>query len=254
VFLDFEENQVSFQMRNKMPCHVAIILGIATSAAYGQHTGDVFVGRSAAGQLKASPVGSGGYIPDQNIKLLPPVSGLFNGWSDNNPGFDHIVTDQPDLDFYVLQSGTSVRLQVVQVDPAFQAISPSFVVIDDPGESMLLGTNTLHNHPTYLINSDQAQFDPEKVLWRATFKLVDTGSTAYSPSDNFTFYFATVDCNRGDCNGDTLVNGGDIPGFIATVLDPSGGSPEQRCQADTNRDGYATMEDIPSFVQQLLSS
>lgn len=218
-----------------------------------QHMGDVLVGRSAAGQLRISAPGSGGYVPEENIKLLPPVMGLFNGWSDNNPGFDRLVTSDPESDFLTLQSGVQVRIEVVQVDAAFQAISASLAIIDDPGERLLLGGSTLHTHLTWLVNSDHPMFDPDKVLWRATFKLVDTGSTGYSPSDPFTFYFATTACTRGDCNDDTVIDALDIQAFVDIVLNPTAMSAEDRCRADLNQDGLATPEDAAAFVDALLS-
>ena len=221
-----------------------------------QHTGDVIVGRSAAGQLRVSAPGSNGYVPDENIKVLPPVSsppGLFNGWSENNPGFDRLVTSDPGNDFLTLQSGCQIRIEVVQVDPAFQAISASLAVIDDPGERLLLGGSTLHTHLTWLINSDHGMFDPQKVLWRATFKLVDTGSTGYTASNPFTFYFASTPCTRGDCNGDTVIDALDIQPFIATVLNPIAATAQDRCRADLNQDGYATLDDTAAFVDQLLN-
>ncbi len=234
---------------------LGLAAALSTAPALAQHAGDVLVGRSSSNQLMVGPAGSGGYVPDENIKVLPPVSsppGLFNGWSENNPGFDHIVTDQPGLDFFTLQSGTQVRIEVVQVDPAFQTISPSFVVIDDPGERILLGGNSLHTHLTWLINSDHPLFDPLKVLWRATFKLVDTGSTAYVESAPFTFYFARVACMRGDCNDDGTIDALDIPDFITTVLDPMAAADEDRCRTDLNQDGYATVDDVEAFAEALL--
>lgn len=219
-----------------------------SAPAFAQHDGDVFVGRSSAGQLKI-----GGFIPDDNIVLLPAVSGLFNGWSDNNPGFDRVVTADPVIDLNPLQSGVQVRLEVVQVDPAFQAITSSLQIIENPGQRALLGGSNLHAHLTWLVNSGHALFDPLKVLWRATFKLVDTGSTGYTESAPFTFYFAIVDCIRGDTNEDGEINAMDIAAFIDTVLDPSSKSPADRCRADVNLDGYATIDDVVEFVEMLLS-
>jgi len=226
------------------------------STASTQHAGDVFVGRSLAGQLKIGPVGSGGFVPEDNIVVLPAVSnppGLFNGWSDNNPGFDRLVVNQPALDLYILQSGVQVRLELIQCDPAFKAITASFAVIDVPGERALLGGSSLHTHLTWLIDSDDPNFDPQKTLWRATYKLVDTGTTGYSDSAPFTFYFASVDCTRADCNADGMKDARDIQAFIETVLDPASKTAAQRCAADTNRDGYSTVDDVPAFVQALLA-
>ncbi len=231
-----------------------LVILIAASTSYGQHAGDILVGRSGTNQLKASPPGSGGYIPDANIKVLPPVSGLFNGFSDNNPGFDHIVTDIPGIDFLTLQSGTQVRLELVSVDPACKAVTSSFAIIDVPGERALLGNNLLHTHLTWLIQSDDPAYDPLKVLWRATFKLVDTGGTAYTESTPFTFYFASVACTRGDCNGDTVVDAADIQAFTDILQNPATKTPTQRCSADLDKDGYVTLNDLTAFVNVLLGS
>jgi hypothetical protein len=242
---------------SKLGCLVSafsLVILQGPEIAVAQHAGDVFVGRSSSNQLKIGPTGSGGYVPDDNIKVLPPVSGIFNGWSDNNPGFDHIVTDQPALDFYILQSGTQVRLQLVQCDPAFKTITAGFAVIDQPGESALLGNQSLHTHLTWLIDSDDPAFDPLKVLWRATFRLVDTGSTGYSESAPFTFHFANVDCLRGDCDGSGAIDGGDVQAFVNTILNPAAVTGVDRCRADLDRDGYATTADIGPFVDKLLAS
>lgn len=219
-----------------------------SAPAFAQHDGDVFVGRSSAGRLKI-----GGFIPDDNIVLLPAVSGLFNGWSDNNPGFDRVVTADPVIDLNPLQSGVQVRLEVVQVDPAFQAITSSLQIIENPGQRALLGGSNLHAHLTWLVNSGHASFDPVKVLWRATFKLVDTGTTGYTDSEPFTFYFANVDCLRGDTNDDGEISALDIATFVATLLNPQSATPEDRCRADVNYDGYATVDDVAEFVEMLLS-
>lgn len=228
-----------------------VLVAVFGNAVFAQpHAGDVIVGRSGTNVLRIDP---GGFVPDDEIVLLPPSSGLFNGWADNNPGFDHLVVDEPENDLFTLASGCQIRLELVAADPAFRAITNTFAIIDDPGERALLGGAALHAHLTWHVNSDHASFDPLKVLWRATFKLVDTGTTGYATSSEFTFHFATVDCTRGDCNGDTAIDGRDIADFVATVLDPAGHTDEDRCRADTNRDGYASVEDIGSFVGMLLT-
>lgn len=214
----------------------------------GVDEGDVIVARSAANQLRID-----GYAPDAEITVLEPSSGLFNGWTGTEPGFDHLVMDEPENDLLTLENGCQIRLELVAADPAFRAITNTFTIIDDPGERALLGGAALHAHLTWHVNSDHSGFDPLKVLWRATFKLVDTGTTGYATSSEFTFHFATVDCVRGDCNGDTVIDGRDLAEFVAIVLDPAGRTDEDRCRADTNRDGYASVDDVESFVGMLLT-
>lgn len=231
-----------------------LIIG-ATPRAAAQDEGDILVCRTGTGQLRIAPAAGGGYEPEANVGVLPAVTnppGLFNGWADIEPGFDHVVSDQPALDCLVLQSGVQVRLELIQCDPAFKAITTSFSVIDVPGERALLGGSSLHTHLTWLIDSDDPSFDPLKTLWRATYKLVDTGTTGYSDSTPFTLYFGNVECTRGDCNGDGSRDARDVQAFVNTLLDPASRTAAQRCAADTNRDGYATVEDVSAFVAALL--
>jgi len=211
------------------------------------------VGRSAANQAKIGPPGSGSYVPEENITVLP-VSKGFNGWSDIEPGFDHVVDDQPTLDFFALQSGCQIRLELIQSDPAFKAITQTFQVIDMPGERALLGDAMLHTHLTWLIDADDPGFDPLKVLWRSTYKLVDTGATGYAESAPVTFYFANVDCDRGDCNADMFVDGRDVRAFLDMLISPAMHTAAQRCAADLNRDGYVTIDDVQPFVNAVLAS
>lgn len=227
---------------------LTVSLFFAVTNAQAQHAGDVIVGVSAAGQLKI-----GGFIPDEHVVVLPPVSGLLQGWANNNPGFDHLVNAEPDNDNYPLQPGAQIRLQALAIDPALRAISPSFVIIDAPGESMSLGTNTLHTHPTWHINSQDANFDAMKTLWRGTFKLIDQGSTAYIESAPFTFYFSNVVCLTADVNDDGVVNGEDIQTFLDVLFNPPDATDVERCAADANRDGYVTIDDVDAFVTTLLN-
>jgi hypothetical protein len=218
-------------------------------AAIAQHAGDVLVGRSAAGLLKIA-----GFIPDENVVVLPPVCSLICGWADNNPGFDRVVNPDPNNDLFPMQSGAQIRLEALAIDPAFRAITPSFQIIDEPGQSALLGNQNLHVHLTWHIDSDSPVFDPDKTLWRATFRLIDTGSTNYQASDPFTFFFAIVDCMTGDMNGDGFVNGDDIQEFVEVVLDPPSHSTQRRCMADIDLDGYVTPMDAAAFVEWLLGA
>jgi hypothetical protein len=231
---------------------IIILVAALARAAAAQDEGDVFVGRSAAGQVRIGPPGSGSFLPEANLTVLP-TSKVFNGWSGIEPGWDHLVSDQPGLDFLALEAGCQVQLELIQADPGFKAITPGFTVIDEPGERALLGGATLHIHLTWLIDADDAGFDALKTLWRATYKLVDTGTTAYAESASFTFYFANVGCTRGDCNADGTMNGGDVSSFVDIVLYPASHTAGERCAADLNQDGYATVEDAGPFVDRLLA-
>ena len=163
---------------------------LSAPAAYGQHAGDVWIGRSAAGQLKLSPLG---LDPTRNYLKLNPVSGpIFWGWTSNAPGFDHITSDTPAYDVYVLQPGCQIWLEAVFIDAALRLIDNAFEIIDEPGESTYLGDHTLHVHDTWHINSQDPAYDPNQCVWRATFILRDAGSAGYDTSAEFTLMFTSV--------------------------------------------------------------
>ncbi len=225
---------------------------IALSAWVGrveaQHADDIWVGRTMAGQLRI-----GGLPVDEEPIALPPSGGLFNGWADNEPGFDRVVTDDPPNDLLTLQPGAQIWLEVVEMDTAFRAIDTSFNVLDDPGEQTLLGGSTLHIHVTWHINSDDPAFNPTQYRWDATFKLVDTGTTGYADSEPFTMHFANIDCTPGDVNADAAVDMLDVPELVDLLLDPDAATNEQRCAADTNFDGEIDGADVQAFVDHLLT-
>ena len=58
----------------------------------------------------------------------------------------------------------------------------------------------------------------------------------------------------GDLNLDDALNGQDIAGFTAAVINPADLSFTLRSTADMNGDGEVTVADIENFVNQLLGS
>lgn len=180
-----------------------IVLTLAASLASAQHAGDVFVGRNQAGQLKVA-----GFATEAEYAPLLPVSGILQGWSDNDPGFDRVQQAAPSEDLYPLASGTMIWLRLVAVDPALRAIDASFAVIDNPGEQTFLGNHMLHTHLTWHVNSQHPAFDAEQCVWRATFVLSDAGATGYAESESFVLSFSIVPLRSadGDFEGDQDVD------------------------------------------------
>ena len=196
---------------------IAFVLTASTPPrAEAQHTGDVWLGRSAAGQLKYSPAG---FVPEETFHWLAPVSGLLKGWADDDPGFDRITTDDPAHDVFRLQAGVAVWLEVVSLDPALRLIDASYEILDTPGESTYLGDQTLHVHSTWHINSQDPQFDPEQCVWHGTFLLRDTGATGYASSEPLTLGFTNVPVRpaatpaSGDFDADSFVDLADYAAF-----------------------------------------
>ncbi|MCP4246981.1 MAG: hypothetical protein GY778_08015 [bacterium] len=165
-------------------------LALPVALARAEHHADVWVGRSAAGQLNISPVG---FVPEDHFAYLLPSSGLLNGWVDNDPGFDGLADPDPPNDIFPLEPGTEVWLELIAVDPAFRLIDAATAeIIDLPGEATELGGHTLHVHNFWHINSDDPAFDPQQCIWHASFFLRDEGSTSYASSEALDFAFTNV--------------------------------------------------------------
>jgi hypothetical protein len=227
-----------------------LLLVPALSHAHDPHAGDLWVAVSGEEQLKLSPLG---FDPDHAVVVLEEGSIWYPGWSDDHPGFDAISTDDPEHDCYMLSSGAVIWLEIVDVDPAF-IIWYGFTPLG-PGDLQQLGSmpGGIHLHLNWNINNEHPDFDPLRVHWRATLRLVDTGSTGYADSEDFTMVFSNVECLSGDVNGDGLVNSFDIDPFVLVLTDPAAGTAEQRCAADANRDGVINVFDIDPFVELLTS-
>ncbi len=238
-----------------LTARLSVVAGVlllipALSHAHDPHGGDLWVAVSGEGQLKLSPLG---FDPDHAVVVLPAGSVWYPGWSDDHPGFDVISADDPEHDCHTLSSGAVIWLEILDVDPAF-IIWYGFTPLG-PGNLQQLGSmpGGIHLHLNWNINDQQPDFDPLRVHWRATVRLVDTGSTGYGDSEDFTMVFSNVECLSGDVNGDGLVNSFDIDPFVLVLTDPAAGTAEQRCAADANRDGVINVFDIDPFVELLTS-
>lgn len=221
-----------------------VAFSLTALGAYAQHQGDVWVGRSADPTPKILHSG----YDISTYYQLPPVSGILHGWSYNSPGFDHLVLNAPPI--YTLQSGASIWFRVIRFTPAFRVIDNSFHIINSPGQQTLLGNESLHTHLVWHINDLDPAYDPDRWLWKATFELVDQGSTGYLSSGPLTMYFTNVECQPGDVNGDGTVNPFDIQPFINALTGTA--TTEQKCASDTNRDGSVNPFDIQPFIELLL--
>lgn len=229
--------------------HCLCIVTIAASATSvsAQHDVDIWVGRTSTGQLS-----TGGADLSQPIPLLP-TSGLINGWADNTPGFDRVVTAQPANNLFVLASGADISLQLVSADPAFRVIDNSFSILEWPGDETYLGDHLLHTHLTWHVNADDPNFDPLRCLWDATFILLDDGSTNYRDSAPFTLKFTLS--FAGQANGDFNDNGfvdledsGLFADCMTGPLNPTGPTCQSVCLGVFDFDGDSDL-DLLDFAE-----
>ena len=232
---------------------------LSSHAVYAEHEGDIWVGRSASGQLKIDPQG---YTPADSYTYLPAISGLFNGWGDNDPGFDHLTADDPANGVFPLESGAEIWLEVVTIDAAFRMIVPGspFVYLDSPGDETLLGNHTLHIHNNWHINSDDPGYDPDQCVWHGTFLLRDDGGTGYDTSEPFAMSFTNVELQDldGDFDDDDDVDYDDLaalneclagPGVLPDPNNPSITECEVEClnAFDFDDDRDVDLNDVGQF-------
>jgi hypothetical protein len=153
----------------------------------GPHHGeDIVVGRSGAGQLATE-------VPEPGPHELPPVNMFIHGWALADPGLLNLAADEPAEDFFALASGAAVNLELLSSDPALKVWSEGFgSVLTAPGNSFVIGGSQFDYHPTFHVDSHDPNFDPGVQLYSATFRLFDTGATAYMPSEPFTLTFMPV--------------------------------------------------------------
>ncbi|MCG3131577.1 MAG: hypothetical protein FLDDKLPJ_02381 [Phycisphaerae bacterium] len=201
--------------RIKCAFAAAVTASLVVPVAFAQHADDVFVGRSSADQLKIA-----GFPVNLSLVYLPPSDGILHGWADNNPGFDRVITDDPDRDLFRMRSGANVFLVIEAIDPAFRVIDGSFNVFDEPGEAARLGNENLHTHLIWHIDDRDADFDPAQCLWDATFFLHDDNGR-HGDSASFTMSFTNVPLR--DADGDFEPDGDvDLDDHRAAVVCLSG--------------------------------
>ncbi|MBI1826370.1 MAG: hypothetical protein HY287_15595 [Planctomycetes bacterium] len=179
-------------MRHLSLALAAVSLGTSASVALAQHNTDVWPGVTGT-NLAWSPAG---FQPASLYNPLFPVDTFLHGWSNNNPGFNY--EQFPAGDVLPMPQGVQVWLEVISLDPALLVADvPSGIVLDSPGQRMLLGGATLHVHLTWFVDKTDPGFNPDLCVFKGTFRFVDTG-IGLGPSPPFTFLFATVPVRGGE--------------------------------------------------------
>lgn len=151
---------------------------------HGHKDGDINIGVTSGGQIVVEWSGK--------IVALPELAGPLFGFGLDEPGFFSIEEDEPDEDIFVLGAGANIVLEVLSFDDALQGWRPGFSgVFDDFGETWNIGGVPFDTHPFWHINATDPLFvaPPGQTEWNATFRLLDTGSTGYAPSDPVTVTF-----------------------------------------------------------------
>ena len=231
------------------------LLGIwATGAGYlWAHGFTIDVGRTADGKLLAL-----GTLEDEYC-LFPVTSQFFSGWGDDDPSFTPLAIEDPNDDRLRLQAGVSMYVEWINGDAGLQIVSPlNGQAVNDPGEQMGLGGASFHLHPIWHLNDDpqawETSVDPNWVgRVSVTLRLLDRGSTGYTPSEPFTLIFTNDPYPVGDLDQSYLTEMPDLAIFSQMWLREPCGDSSWCDGADLNRDGRVDGVDLVSIAMHWLA-
>jgi len=145
------------------------------------HHHDVVIGRSSLNVLKVE-------APEDPTVLLPTAPGFpLPGWSGIMPGFEALEEDEPGEDFYKLQPGALIELEVLELHNGLRVFN-NFLQEVQVGQRWQLGNHELHTHGLWLIDR-QVNPDPELTPAVGRFMVHDVGTTGYGPSQPFELVF-----------------------------------------------------------------
>jgi len=162
---------------------IACVTNVAFAEDRHEHE-DMVVGITGGGQLTIEFEHFG------EAHGLPPVNGpLLYGWSGDDPGFGHLEAAEPGEDFYTLQAGVDVLVEIVAIDAGLHVYAPGYTSELGVGDSASLGAETLHSHLGWFINANDPGVDPDLYDYSVTFRLNDGGTTGYATSGDYTLTF-----------------------------------------------------------------
>lgn len=168
----------------------ALVLAAPLAFAGGGHEhDDIIVGWTDLGVAGGPKYVATEFHYDEE-HALPPVDGpLLWGWLGDEPGFGHLHEAEPDEDFYPLEPGAQIVLEVLALDTGLNVWTPGFGDTLEVGDTYLLGDEELHSHLEWHIDSTVSGVDPELHTYSLSFRLTDSGTTGYGASDAHTLTF-----------------------------------------------------------------
>ena len=173
-------------------------LGLAVAPGWAQprhHEGDLIIGWTDldAGGSAVAPTLAVEFGEDHagfdEQHALSPVHGPLWGWLGGEPGFEALETDEPDEHLFTLTPGADVMFEVVALDPGLNIWLPGFGGQLGVGDTHSLGGYDLHSHLAWHIDSTVPGVDPVLYTYSATFRLLDSGTTGYLPTGDYTLTF-----------------------------------------------------------------
>ncbi len=125
--------------------YVAGCVAACSTIALGQHQTEILVGHTSAGQIRVNIEGD---VPAElNASVFPG----FPGWAEAHPGFESLVIDDPQGDFYVLPETANIQFTFVSSDAEVRLWNINGSAPLTPGQTFLLGNPFFDIHPVWNI-------------------------------------------------------------------------------------------------------
>ena len=185
-----------FKMRFVRVLSIVAGLSLFSAAALADgKEGDFNLGRSSSGQLKVE------FAADLFPFALPlsPEPEL-SGWAFDDPGFFSIDFDEPAEDFFQLANGANISFEIISIDAGFKVWTTFLTLLPPlvaPGDQWNIGEVPFDTHPWWNIDPTDPGYDPLDTEWSVTFRLIDIGTTGYSPSEPITATFTPEPAGLG---------------------------------------------------------
>lgn len=178
----------------------------------------------------------GAYRPNEGVDLQAASEGGHNiGWMCANEWTEYTVDVQAAGEY------------LVEARVASQATGGSFQLeFDGVNRTGTMNVPVTGGWQSWTTISSEANLVPGVQVMR----LANSNS---AQEYNMSWFRFTLQCLKGDLNEDGLVNGDDISGFASTILAPGSAGAWKNCAADVAAAPGPDMNDLPMFVDLLLS-
>ncbi|MCC6676687.1 MAG: hypothetical protein IT436_06040 [Phycisphaerales bacterium] len=168
----------TFQAIRAVAAVTAVMSVVAPAFA---HEGLMHIGRTSAGVLVITD------FDFDDLFTLPPASIPLAGWAGEEPMFKGVDADDPGADVYALDAAAKISVEVILFSPGLKLWNHDLSLqVSQPGQSLSLGPLPFEDRTFWHLDSTDPAFDPSAGEWAATFRIIDAGSSAYTPSAEHT--------------------------------------------------------------------
>lgn len=94
----------------------------------------------------------------------------------------------------------------------------------------------------------------QEVILDQGLQIMRFANSSTNQEYNLNWFRYTLQCMKGDVNNDGLIDGTDIADFVSTILSPESAGAWKGCAADVDETPGADLNDLPAFVDLLLST